>query len=485
MKYFYFLISLVSLILFSAFIHAQNYQTFNSGRISYFEDAGHNVKSLRIESVHFDTDSVLFPMGNIRPIDWNCYSPSGSSWLGGKIILNSNGQNLFFNKNSDTVFIKTTALLNEVWVAFQIPGSIIVTAQVSDVDTLSFLGLSDSVKYISFQVYNQDMTPINHVLNAYEIVLSKDFGMVKTLNFYHFPDIEVCDFDCQFIGEYYIVGMSNPLAGINNFTSLDIYNFQPGDELHVGEGYSSPFSWNSFTQNKISRYLARYDYSDSIFYDVETTVASWNYNDGETIYNFYIDTIVEKYYLNSLLSCFPDEAFDDGYEMTAPKMISEPHLAKVDNIAYRFIFAGDDCWSLLMADGFLPQKEYYYGLGGPYYYEAQGNMGDVGSRTLVYYKIGDETWGTPMILSELNSIKAESIVLVYPNPAKEEISFAIPSGIITCYIEIYDILGVKIISQKIHNGVNSLDINSLPCGAYYYKIKSSNDVLKSGKFVKE
>jgi len=485
MKGFYSLLCF-SILLFSVFVlTAQNYQAFNSGRISYFEDANHYVKSVRIDSVHFDTDSVLFPMGNIRPDDSYCFSPSGSSWLGGKIIIKSNGQNLFFNKNSDTVFINTNALLNEVWIAFQIPGSMIVTAQVAEVDTLSFLGLNDSVKYISFQVYNQDMTPVNHVLNTYEIVLSKNYGMVKTLNFYHFPDIEVCDFDCQYLNEFYIAGMSNPFAGINNFTSLDIFNFQAGDELHIGEGYSSEFSWDSYTREMIYRYLERYDYGDSIYYDVEITVAAWNYSEGETTYSFYVDTIVEMNYLNSLLSCFPDEAFSDGYQMSAPMMVSEPRLAKVDNTAYGFIFNGENCWSPLMADGFLPLKYYYYGLGGPYYSETSGFMGDSGSRTLVYYKIGEETWGTPLVLSGLNTETKESQFMVYPNPAKDEISFTIPAGTNNCFVEIFNVIGVKLLSQKMFEGNNSIDINSLPFGVYFYQIKSSNEVLKNGKFVKE
>ncbi|MDD3685524.1 MAG: T9SS type A sorting domain-containing protein, partial [Bacteroidales bacterium] len=482
--YLYFLITLASLIFFSAFTHAQNYQTFNSGRLSYFEDAGHNVKSVRIDSVHFDTDSVLFPMGNIRPIDWNCYNPTGPSWLGGKIIIEGNGQNLFFNKNNDTILITTNALLNQDWIAFQIQDSMIVKAQVNDVDTLSFLGLNDSVKFISFQVYNDAMTPVNHVLNTFEIVLSKNYGIVKTLNFYNFPDIEDCYFECEYLNEFYIIGISNPFTGVQNFTSLDIFNFQPGDELHVSEGYSSFFSWNSFTQNKISRCLARYDYSDSIFYDVETTVATWNYNDGETIYNFYIDTIVEKYYLNSLLSCFPDEAFEDGYDMTALKMISQPHLAKVDNNAYRFIFDGDDCWSLLMADGFLPRYEYYYGLGGPYYSETQGNMGDVGSRTLVYYKIGEDTWGTPLVLSGLKSQQTENEFTIYPNPANEEIRFTVPSEIITCCVEIYNLQGTLVYSDHFNKINNKIDVQFLPSGVYMLKVTLPDSTFFS-KFVKK
>ncbi len=479
-----FLISLGLILFLSNQIYSQNYQAFNSGRNSYFEDANHYVKSVRIDSVHFDTDSVLFPMGNIRPNDFPCYSSFGASWLGEKIIVKSNGQNLVFNKNNDTVFIKTNALLNEVWVAFQIPGEMIITAQVSEVDTLSFLGLNDSVKYISFQVYNQGMIPINHMLNTCEIILSKNYGMIKTLNFYHFPDIEVCDFDCQYLKEFYIAGMSNPMAGISNFTSLDIYNFQPGDELHISEGFSAAFSWNHFTRNEIYRYLQRYDYGDSIFYNVELTSAAWDYSEAETTYSFYVDTIIEKYYLNSFLSCLPDEAFSDGWMMSAPMMVTEPHLAKVDNSAYGFVFDGENCWSSLMCDGLLPYKYYYYGLGGPYFSETSVDYGSE-SRTLLYYQIGSETWGIPLLLSGLNSEVNEPKVAIYPNPANNRITVDIESVESNGSIEIFNIIGVKLINEKLISGQTSVDLNRIPSGVYFYQIKSGNEVLKNGKFVKE
>jgi hypothetical protein len=308
--------------------------------------------------------------------------------------------------------------------------------------------------------------------------------MLKTLNFYQFPDIELCDFECQYLREFYVAGLSNPEVGIKNFTSLDIYDFQPGDELHVVEGYSYQYSWNSYTRKEIFKYLHRYDYGDSIFYDVEITTAFWNYSENETGYSFSVDTVVQKYYLNSFLSCFPDEAYSDGWMMSALAMISDEHLAKVDNSAYGFVFNGESCWSPLMADGFLPYKYYYKGLGGPYYPETWG-WGDIGSCNLIYYSISGETWGTPMVLSDVNSEMLQSQISVYPNPANKVIKVDITKVDNNCIIEIYNVIGVKLISKNLSTGQNIIDLGAIPAGVYFYQIKFGIEVLKCEKFVKE
>ena len=52
-------------------------------------------------------------------------------------------------------------------------------------------------------------------------------------------------------------------------------------------------------------------------------------------------------------------------------------------------------------------------------------------------------------------------------------------------IEIFNIIGVKLINEKLISGQTSVDLNRIPSGVYFYQIKSGNEVLKNGKFVKE
>ncbi len=144
-------VSLILILnLFSSFVtFAQNYQTFISGRISYFDDQYRNIKCIRIDSVKFQTDSTLYPFTNIRQTEDGCYTPFGDSWIGKKIIKKEDGLNIFFNMDHDSIKLNTTASLNDSWTAYFLPDSIKIIATVISHDTMSFLGQLDSVKTIA------------------------------------------------------------------------------------------------------------------------------------------------------------------------------------------------------------------------------------------------------------------------------------------------------------------------------------------------
>ncbi len=489
-------IKIFSLIiaLFSVSVaYGQNYQTFNSGRISYFENGNSNVKVIRIDSVHFETDSVLFPMGNIRQISNECYTPLGASSFGAKIVLKANGENLFFNKNNDTILIKSSAFLNETWIAYQIPGNQIVTAQVTEVDTMSFLGINDSIKVISFQVYDQFMTPVNHVLNAFQVILSKNYGMIKTLNFYNFPDfISVYGYSEENLEELNICGLNNPDTGLQNIKWSDIYDFQPGDQLHIRKYQEVPdfIANTTYTYENlyIYRYLERMDYTDSIVYQVELT-RTYNYvSDVGSGFEYFHDTISQKIVANPEFDFFPDEVQHiDAYTISYLTMLNGIFKVKSDPRAYLFYSLMDEmseCYGMPLVDGCYNSYDYYKNLGGPYY-NCSYMPYSQDSRALVYYSSNGQTWGTPMVLSGINTKNNKSQVSIYPNPANNRITVNIEAIARNCNIEIYNVIGVKIEDEKLSNGQNLVDISTIPSGVYFYQIKSGNEVLNSGKFVKE
>jgi len=74
------------------------------------------------------------------------------SWIGKRVIIKDNGDNLNFNRENDTITIKTKATLNLSWTAYKLMDSIAIVARVTDYNTLSFLGQMDTVKTIKFQV---------------------------------------------------------------------------------------------------------------------------------------------------------------------------------------------------------------------------------------------------------------------------------------------------------------------------------------------
>lgn len=81
---------------------------------------------------------------------------------------------------------------------------------------------------------------------------------------------------------------------------------------------------------------------------------------------------------------------------------------------------------------------------------------------------------------------AESINL-YPNPASDYINIAVSSylGYGETIIEITDAFGKLVMVGSLNEEVNTLNISHFKQGIYFYRILSNNQVIKSGKAVKQ
>jgi len=178
-KLIFLLLFAIQLVNLSAF----DFQTVYSHRTTLFTNANGNVKSMRIDSVKFNGDSILYPLKNIQQLDYNCYTPYGASWLGSKIIINKSW-NYFLNAKNDTLKIKTDAKLLESWFILKKNG-ISFEAIVSKFDTLTVLGVLDSVKTIKLSAYGFGV--YSNKFNHGEILLSKNFGSLKTYPLVDFP----------------------------------------------------------------------------------------------------------------------------------------------------------------------------------------------------------------------------------------------------------------------------------------------------------
>jgi hypothetical protein len=477
----------VSLILIfslvSSFVtFAQNYQTVISSRISYFDDQYRNIKCIRTDSVKFQTDSTLYPFSNIQQTEDGCFTPFGDSWIGKKIIKKENGLNIFFNRDHDSIKLNTTALLNDRWTAYYLPDSIKIIATVINHDTMSFLGQLDSVKTIGFQVYDKNMDLLDYPLNNMELRISKNFGLVKTINFYLFPNLTE-NYDSDILEEFSLIGLSNPKIGIQNLTWFEINDFQPGDELHI---VSESNSWGGYhTSDKIIRkYLGRSDYSDSIVY---------TYSQKESYYFIYPDTS----YLNVTNSTkkevirsdpgmdkLPGEpVFDeDSSNIFYYRMINSPVLSKIYPNGEIFYRVHDLCWDMIIyTDDCLLEFEYLKGLGGPYC-ECSGFLGNKVTK-LVYYKKGDVSRGTPLVITSLPDRPDKGNILVFPNPAHDLLTIRINNYDHRDIFEILDITGRIIVKKNIISKESTIGIEDLKPGTYLYRIRNDKEIAKMDKLI--
>ena len=78
----------------------------------------------------------------------------------------------------------------------------------------------------------------------------------------------------------------------------------------------------------------------------------------------------------------------------------------------------------------------------------------------------------------------ETFIHVYPNPSSDIIHFEIMETNPSCNLEIYSVEGKKVGNYLLQAGKNTVRIEHLPKGIYFYKIFTEETMLGAGKFVK-
>jgi len=76
-------------------------------------------------------------------------------------------------------------------------------------------------------------------------------------------------------------------------------------------------------------------------------------------------------------------------------------------------------------------------------------------------------------------------LLLYPNPATTEINIRLGAHLKDVTLEVYDISGKLVLTQKLENTESKINISALNSGAYIYKCYNKERVIDTGKFVKE
>lgn len=481
------LITILNLISLSYLI-AQDYQTVRSDRIAYFDDQYGNVKCIRIDSLINQKDSIFFPFPNIQQLDYACFTPYGGSWIGNKIIIQNTGFDIFFNKKNDTIKIKRNAQLDEQWIAYEIKDSITIVAQITNIDTLDIIGMLDSAKTISFQVFDKNMTLLSHGLNNMSIVLSKYYGLVKTFNFYLFPVFEGENYLGEQFQELNLKGLSRPQIGIQNLTWFEVFDFQTGDEIHslyTEDCWGTGWNDYSITQKTIVKYLSRIDYLDSIVYEIEIKRSKFTRWIDTSSFEFLHDTRKQVIVPNLIFDKLPGETIIEEYEAYTYFMTNGNIISKTEPSDYEKIWPSDDsCWRNCCVDGCFPSYTYLKGLGGAYYW-CDNYFFCIGGteNKLVYYKKGEVTWGTPIIVTNISDINQDENIIVFPNPTKDNLCLYVPEDVLPITFELIDIKGQIFLKKEINSDISSINIESFCEGTYLYRISNKSGIIRSDRLL--
>jgi hypothetical protein len=79
------------------------------------------------------------------------------------------------------------------------------------------------------------------------------------------------------------------------------------------------------------------------------------------------------------------------------------------------------------------------------------------------------------------SIVKEALPTVYPNPTNGNLM--VNSNCKDCIFEVYDIVGKKVMSQKLNEIETKIELNSLNAGTYLYRIMQNGISIKSDKLI--
>ncbi len=493
-------------------ISAQNYEAVKANAEYFFKDSiNQDILAIRIDTVFKDENDIIF--GNfkqIRPTDYGCFNIKGSSWIGDPVKEMPDGTFVFgvyeegTRDSSDTYRILTCSKLNDAWIFYSFHYSTEhIEAQVTEIKQMKFIGITDSVKVISLTRKNALGEIVPNPLNTQKILLSKNYGLIRLPKFDDFRSrVPNSPF-------YEIAGKTNPETGITNLKTMQIYDFQPGDEFHIIHTekyfYSSPYPDEIISS--ISRILERINYptNDSVSYKIERCeLRSLRTSDKEATFSYSTKTDIQTFSSAAKpeLETEPLESVQSpryGNSVTSSGMgvLNDSKLAfnkipyKVITPYYMFQELSYNCFQQMLIDDFFFRVNYYFkGLGGPYTYFNGSGWGE-NSDILKYYKKGSETWGTPLKCDSLMEVGIPEYQLnrkirIFPNPNSGTVNISIPVGImLPCKLGIIDLSGKINRSFTMNLQSQSFDLANLPVGIYIYQLTSAKQEIFRGKIIRQ
>jgi hypothetical protein len=432
-------------------------------------------------------------------ISWpECLSKEWPSWIGPKTDIYTNGDHYFFNYLLEPILIKTSGNVGDSWVSYNFSDGRFIENTIFQKALVEFLGITDSVKKISFQAKDQNGIPISHSINNKQIWISKNHGLVKALNFKLFPDLnDILEYGVE---ELTLRGISNPETGIQNLTAKEIYSYELGDEFHLWESW-----WNSSgaMDNKTILTITGKEWlsEDIVKYTKKRCGRRIYYTNmiEDTTY-YYNDTITETINFNNfgmiILDALTENYTEGGdslykyYEVTYQDFYEDFGRRTKNTYGGYFSEYPHECIQQLITKKAATNKDYGFlygyadGLGGPYY-EDEWGMYHSG---LVYYKKGEVTWGTPFncdsLLTGYYKNPGDLRVNLYPNPLHDFTRLSIDNPENKAYqFQLFNSMGVLV--REYHFKTNDLVIprENLCNGIYFYLLSDGQKAIHSGKLL--
>jgi hypothetical protein len=477
-------------------VFSQDYQCIRDNA-TYFYSDGTNIKAIQIDSVVSSAEGlVYYNYPTLGGESYDCLSQFWPSWIGRSVLVKPDGDNVFFNKNNEPITIRTIAELDEDWICYQFLNGNYIRAVIAEIQEMDFLGLNNMVKKITFQAYNSTGTPITHDINSKYLLLSKDFGLIRAINFKVFPDLSD-SFSSDICIEFTLAGISNPAVGLQNINRADAFNIDEGDEIH------QLWSYNAWGSGYYHHIFSKVFYLQKSLSVNEDTVYFQTYRCGideqlipyeGLVYDYFKDTVNQVFYIgdDSIVAALPDQVIvvkEDPnywfyYLISADYYESSGKMRK----AIQFPFYSDfphDCIYYFEESEY---REYFIDGLGRYYSDIIAGSGAEQSEPDYFLK-GSEEWGTPhnFICDTLQTGIDQPVLTsvgLFPNPMHEHSRLTTDNPENKEYqFQLFNSIGVLVKEYHFHTNDLMIQRENLGNGIYFYLLSDEQKVIQSGKLI--
>ena len=506
---------------------AQNYRCFQPGSVQYFLNGKDYLRGMRIDSVRVSgSDTIYYPYHTPRGY-YMCTYPglldsTGGSWLGKRVVEQPNGDFLFDNFWNDTVLIKTQANTGDSWTFFRDTTSFSYVATVVAEDTMTILGVLDSVKTISIQSDSVGATYPADPVNGLSFKLSKNHGFVQIFDLYTFPyhrpdsmwinriffdyymdltfgDTMTSDVTC-YPGYVALPDTNNTIFKQIQFslpTTAQMYNIDSGDVFEYvtyynngGDGYAVQATIDTYLTRSVSGSYANWRVKERI-YNYSLTVSGYGltYDSSETYALTYMSQLFdstpffqfsqlpEEWLSNIYINYLPDLVLDSSGSCHFPVYKIFPN--NIDYSTTSVVYCNDTYDGFSFASGNYQSYAPGYGQIGNYYINCTSQ--NTITTTLNFAKKGACTYGTFSPIYPLSTVQLSHIsneIKVYPNPANKDLFIDCSQPIND--LRICNIMGQELIHIEHYTSKTNIDLSNLPNGVYLVRL----DGVETLKFVK-
>lgn len=483
-------------------VQSQNYELVKPSQTNYFTDVNSFVHSLKIDTLYeLNGNTIYNSFKRVRKLVPPYNSPSNNFYapiFGNAMIEKANLDWEILNGNDDTIYLKPNSNLNTTWIAYDSinvssinPATNISTnincfleSKVSNIEFLDIYGVMDSIKTISFTTKNYtNNNTLLHPINNLKLKISQNYGLIETLDFGLFPDINLgshLNFTAFENNNKYatfelesIYDSSLPREEI---FMENIFDYEIGDIIQTkskatSSGFGIPSSDLRYFNFTTITILSKIIESVSIMYSLQKNicVVGFDNNKDSIVVINHLSTEIEQLEIKRNEVLYRGDFFESGevyefasyYSLKKTLPFNEIHFF---SLTYNYVNRYD-------------QQYYILGVGGPFYNRVidNGDYYTYASNKLNYYKKGNNEYGVflPICLTTNIEDIEESKLTIFPNPSNG--SFKIILDDLFNQEFSYTIVNIngKVMYQ---NNTSNIQINLegiVAKGVYFIKVSSN------------